>query len=66
MLESIKIDSNLHVQLQYNGDPIPLPPWFVKGRDATLNRRSQLLNLPAYIRSVGEETPHSLLGEMKQ
>ena len=25
ILESIKVDSDLHVQLQYNGIPVPLP-----------------------------------------
>ena len=30
ILESIKIDKNLHVELQYNGHPLPLPPWFVQ------------------------------------
>ena len=29
ILETIKVDRDLHVQLQYNGDQIPLPPWFI-------------------------------------
>ena len=29
ILESIKIDKN-HVKLQYKGNPLPLPHWFVQ------------------------------------
>ena len=29
MLESIKLGDELHVKLQYNGIPLPLPQWFV-------------------------------------
>ena len=44
VLESIKIDKDLHVQLQYNGEPIPLPPWFIESRqcNAKLTRVSML------------------------
>ena len=40
ILESIKIDRELHVQLQYNGIPLPLPQWFVQGHNAQLKRVS--------------------------
>ena len=63
IFESIKVDKNLHVQLQYNGNPMPLPAWFTKGRDATLSRLSMLHNLPSYIRNVC--TGNSILDEMK-
>ena len=36
--ESIKIDDDLHIQLQYNGMPLPLPQWFVQGHNATLKK----------------------------
>ena len=40
----------LHVQLQYNGMPLPLPQWFVQGHmQATLKKVSYLENFPAYI-----------------
>ena len=65
ILESIRVDSDLHVQLRYNGDPVPLPPWFVKGRSAKLTRPSMLENLPPYIRSVAEESPYTILEELK-
>ena len=64
--ESIKVDQSLHVQLQFNGHPVPLPAWFTKGRNATLTRFSQLNNFPNAIRVVSEETEcsRSLLNEM--
>ena len=67
ILESIKVDKDLHVQLQYNGEPIPLPPWFIESRqcNARLTRVSMLDNLPSYIRNVASETPFSLLDELK-
>ena len=36
ILQSIKVDSHLHVQLQYNGIPVPLPQWFVQGQQAQM------------------------------
>ena len=66
IFESIKVDQSLHVQLQFNGHPVPLPAWFTKGRNATLTRFSQLYNFPNAIRVVSEETEcsRSLLNEM--
>ena len=34
-LESIKVDDDLHVNLQYNGMPLPFSQWFLQGPDAT-------------------------------
>ena len=31
--EAIVIDDDLHVKLFFSGSPIPLPPWFIKGKD---------------------------------
>ena len=56
IFESIKVDQSLHVQLQFNGHPVPLPAWFTKGRNATLTRFSQLNNFPNAIRVVSQET----------
>ena len=66
IFESIKVDQSLHVQLQFNGHPVPLPAWFTKGRNATLTRFSQLNNFPNAFRVVSEETEcsRSLLNEM--
>ena len=49
IFESIRVDTELHVQLECNGNPVPLPPWFVEGRSARLTRFSMLDNLPPYI-----------------
>ena len=38
ILESIKVDSDLQVQLQYNGIPEPLPQWFVQGHNAQFKK----------------------------
>ena len=60
IFESIKVDQSLHVQLQFNGHPVPLPAWFSKDRNATLTRFSQLNNFPNAIQVVSEETECSL------
>ena len=36
ILESIRIDKDLHVQLQCNGIPHPLPSWFANSHNAKL------------------------------
>ena len=38
ILESIKVDYDLLVQLQYNAMPLPLPQWFVQDHNATLKK----------------------------
>ena len=38
ILESIKLDDDFHVKLQYNGMPLPLPQWFVQGHNATMKK----------------------------
>ena len=56
IFESIRIDhTELHVQLQYNGIKVPLPDWFVVGRNAKLNRLSMIENFPPYLKQVAEE-----------
>ena len=66
ILESIKVDSEVHVQLRYTGDPVPLPPWFVKGRSAKLTCPGMLTNLPPYILSIAEESSFTILEELKE
>ena len=65
-LESIKVDSDLHVQLQYNGLPVPLPQWFVQGHNARLKKVSMLENLPAHIRNVAFDNCSELLDEINR
>ena len=42
VLESVRVDGDLHVQLQYNGMPLPLPQWFVQGHNADNTEKSKL------------------------
>ena len=42
ILESIRVDDDLHVQLQYNDMPLPLPQWFVQGHNAGNTEKSKL------------------------
>ena len=55
ILESIKIDNNLHVKLEYKGSPVPLPHWFIKGKNANLTRYSMLENLVPYLNKFKED-----------
>ena len=38
ILESIKLDDDLHVESRYNGMPLLLPQWFVQGHKATMKK----------------------------
>ena len=40
--ECIRIDRNLHVQLQCNGNTIPLPQWFIHENNDKLTKFSML------------------------
>ena len=53
--EAIKIDKKLIVQLQFNGKPVPLPTWFVSGRNVKLDRFSLLNNFPSHLQSFDEK-----------
>ena len=50
-LESIRVDGDLHVQLQYNGMPLPLPQWFVQGHNPGNTEKSKLFRKLASIYS---------------
>ena len=71
IFESIRIDNELHVQLQYNGIRVPLPDWFIVGRNAKLNRISMISNFAPYLKKVAEEKSNedgsmSILDELEQ
>ena len=66
ILDSARIDEDLHVQLQCNGIPLPLPSWFVNGHSTKLDKLSMLENFPPYIRSTAIENPQALFDELKQ
>ena len=68
LLESIKIDENMHVQLQFNGDPVPLPTWFIDHShgNAKLTRISMIANIITHMQNVTSDTEYSLLDELKE
>ena len=68
LLEAIKIDDQLRVELQYKGCPVPLPTWFVKGRDGKVNNLTQIENFPSHIRDItnsGDEDGMSIFEELE-
>ena len=65
-LESIKVDKELHVQLQSNGIPLPLPQWFVQGHNAKLKKISMLVNFPPHIKNTAVENQNSILEELNE
>lgn len=50
--DSIKVDKEMHVQLEVLSNPAPLPQWFVNGRNALLTKFSMLENFPSYLSSI--------------
>ena len=66
ILDSTGIDKDLYVQLEYNGKPLTLLPWFANGHSANLDKLSMLQDSPPYIRSAATENQQMLLDELKQ
>ena len=66
IFESIRIDKDLHVKLQYNGNPLPLPSWFVQGTNARLKQFSSLENFPSYMRGFKENDEYGLIDELNE
>ena len=50
--EAIKINNDMHVYFQNQGNPAPLPQWFISGRNAILTRYSMLGNFPSYLGNI--------------
>ena len=63
---NIRVDKELHVQLQFSGNPLLLPYWFARGTNATLCRFGMLINLPPYIRNFSGQNPYSLIEKKKR
>ena len=65
--ECIRIDQDLHVQLEYEGIHIPLPQWFIHGHNAKLTKFSMLENFPSYMKNTANEKhPSSILEELRK
>ena len=64
--EAIVTDDDLHVKLFFSGSSIPHPPWFVKGKDCRLTKKSYLENFPPYIRSFLDNRATNIMDELHQ
>ena len=62
--EAIIIDDDHHVKFLFFGSPIPLPPWFAKGKDCRLTKKLYLENFPPYIRSFSENRATNIMDEL--
>ena len=60
---AIKIDKALCVQLQFQGCDVPLPQWFVNGRNGKLTSFSMLHNFSAYLQGFAANR-NKILEEM--
>ena len=63
--KAIKISNDIDVYLQIEGNPVPLPQWFINGRNAILTRYSMLENFPSYFGNI-YSTQNILLNEINQ
>ena len=61
VLEWIRVDKERRVQLQFSGNPLPRPYWFVRRTNAKLCRFVMLINLAPYIRNFSRQNPYSLI-----
>ena len=64
-IESISIDTDLHVKLHHKGNPIPLPEWFRKCT-CKLTSASMLENLVSHMHNVVEEMPRNVLSKINK
>ena len=53
---SIRIDTDLRVQLFYKESPVSLPTWFIKGRNTKLTSKSMLQNFPLLYQTRNRKT----------
>lgn len=64
--QAIQINKELKVKLSSNGIPAPLPRWFRVGHNAKLTKFSMLENFPAYLTSLAESHPPTILDELRK
>ena len=63
-IESISIDSDLHVKLSHKGSIVPLPDWFRSNNNCRLTYVSMLDNLASHIRNRVTEIKLDILKEL--
>ena len=66
IFEAIKVDKDLHVQLQYKGQHVPLPGWFRYDSHAKLRSYEQLRELQIAILNKASQNKNILLDEMNE
>ena len=64
--ESIKVSKDMHVTLEYEGNPVPLPTWFVRGRDARFDNLTQLEEFLKYMRDCESNNEYSIFSELEK
>ena len=64
--ETVEINQELHILLQYNGKHVPLPKFFVRSQNAKLTRYSMLENFPNVIKNAGDEHLYCILEELRK
>ena len=64
--EVIVINDDLHVKLFFSVSLIPLPPWFVIGKDCRMTKKSYLENFSPYIRGFSDSRATNILDELQQ
>ena len=62
---AIQVDSNMHVKLFHEGNPVPQPEWFRKNNntDCKLTSRGMLVNFVSYVKA---SVKPSLLDELQK
>ena len=61
---SVHIDDKLHVKLQCNGSPVPLPEFFRKGNNCRLTSLSAFQELITYLKNLCEAEPFPFIEEL--
>ena len=61
---AVRVDSELHVKLQLNGNPVPLPEFFRKGSDCRLTCATVLDEIVNYLTNLSENDKFPFLDEL--
>ena len=61
----VRINQDLRVKLFFKGLSLPLPQWFIQGRDTRLSSKSMLQNFVSYIK-IKSKSPCIVADELQQ
>ena len=65
IVDAIKINKNLNVELLFRGDEVPLPLWFTKDENCTIKRFSMLDDFLSYLSNL-QKKGNFFIEEMKK